>query len=189
MLAERRILLGGLIALAALTIIAVLFLYLPNVARRSHNLAQVKQLNLDIQDMKQKAASVDDLRRKVVESEKEVTEFSARVASYDSLYPLVSELMNDAQQGYRLEVVEVRPPAKDTLLMTNISAPLVPIPYQITVRGRYLDIGQFLESLDRFRYFVRVPEIEVVGRDEIRPFVEARLLLNIYATKMTGAKS
>ena len=58
------------------------------------------------------------------------------------------------------------------------------------MRGRYLDIGHFVENLDKFRYFVRVPEFDIEGKDEIRPFVEARLLINIYATKnTTGEKS
>jgi len=188
-MAERRILFGGLIVLAALTVVAVLALYAPNIAQRNRNVAQVRDLDKQIKDLKEMTAGIGQLRAKVIESEKQVAEFNARVARYDSLYGLIQEITDAGRANYRLEFVEVRPPSKDTLLMSNVSAPLAAIPYQFTVRGRYLDIGRFVESLDRFRYFVRVPEFEVIGRDDIRPFVEARLLINIYATKIAGAKA
>lgn len=186
---ERRILIGGVIVLGALAVVAILFLYIPNIAKQRKNRAEVARLDKEIKDTKAMMAGIDQLRRKVVESEKEVAEFNARVAKYDSLYSLIQEIADDGRQNYHLEFLEVRPPSKDTLLMTGVTAPLVGIPYQLTVRGRYLDIGRFVENLDRFRYFVRVPEFEILGKDEIRPYVEARLLLNIYGTRATGARS
>lgn len=184
---ERRILLGGLIALGALTVVAVLLLYVPNIAKRAKNRAEVARLDKEIKDLREVTAGLEKLKRKVVESEKQVIEFNARVARYDSLYNLFQEIEADGKSNYHLEFVEIRPPSKDTLLLTGVTAPLIGIPYQLTVHGRYLDIGRFVESLDRFRYFVRVPEFEVVGKDEIRPFVEARLLVNIYATRAAGS--
>jgi len=189
MLTERRILLTGIIVLAALTVVAVIFAYMPNIAKRNRNVAEVQRLDKEIKELREMAAGIDALKRKVVESEKQVAEFNARVAKYDSLYALVAEIIDNGRKNYRLEFTEVRPPSKDTLMMSGVSAPLMGIPYQLTVRGRYLDIGNFIESLDKFRYFVRVPEFEVLGKDEIRPFVEARLLINLFATRQSGAKA
>lgn len=186
---ERRILLGGAIVLGALTLLAVVFLYVPNIAKRNRNIAEVRRLDKEIKELREMAAGIEQLRRKVIESEKQVAEFNVRVARFDSLYYLVKEITDDARVNYHLEVAEVRPPSKDTLLLAGVSAPLVGIPYQLTLRGRYLDIGRFTEGLEKFRYFIRVPEFEIVGKDEIRPFVETRLLLNLYATRVTGAKS
>jgi Tfp pilus assembly protein PilO len=188
-LAERKILLGGLIGLAALTVLAIVALYIPNITKRNKNIAEVTRLDKEIKDLREMTAGLEALKRKVVESEKEVAEFNSRVAKYDSLYSLIQEITNDGKNNYKLEFSEIRPPGKDTLLLNHATTPLVGVPYQFTVRGRYLDIGRFVESLDKFRYFVRVPEFEVIGRDEIRPFVESRLLINLYATKLTGARS
>lgn len=189
MLSERKILLGSLIAYAALGVLAVAFLYIPNIARRNRNLEEVRRLDREIRDLRALTAGIEQLRRKVVESEKDVALFNSQVARHDSLYYLIREIVETGRTEYRLEFVEVRPPSKDTLMLAGVTAPLVGIPYQFQVRGRYLDIGRFIESLDNFRYFVRVPEFEIIGKDEIRPFVEARLLINIFATKATGAKS
>jgi Tfp pilus assembly protein PilO len=186
---ERRVLLIGLVVLIGLSVLAVIFLYMPNMAARNRNLSEVAKLDKEIRDLKAMAAGIEQLRQKVVESEKQVAEFNARVARYDSLYRLVQEIIEDGRKTYRLDFSEIKPPSKDTLMLSGVTAPLVAIPYQLTVRGRYLDIGHFIESMDRFRYFVRVPEFEVVGRDDIRPFVEARLLINLYATKIAGARS
>jgi Tfp pilus assembly protein PilO len=189
LLAERRILLGGLIGLAALTVIAIAALYIPNIAKHHKNAAEVARLDSELRDLQQETAGLEALKRKVVESEKEVVEFNSRVAKYDSLYALVREITDDGKNNYHLEFLEIRPPGKDTLLLSNAATPLVGVPYEFTVRGRYLDIGRFCENLDNFRYFVRVPELEITGTDEIRPFVEARLLINIYATKPSGVRS
>jgi Tfp pilus assembly protein PilO len=191
MLGERRILLIGLVVMAGLAVAAALFLYMPNIAKRNRNRAEVAKLDKEIKELREMAAGIEQLRRRVIESEKQVAEFNARVARYDSLYYLVQEITDAGRRNYKLEFVEIRPPGKDTLMLTGVTAPLVGIPYQLTIRGRYLDIGRFIESLDRFRYFVRVPELEILGKDEIRPFVEARLLINLYATRLaqSGARS
>jgi Tfp pilus assembly protein PilO len=189
MLSERKILLGALIVYGALAVLAVAFLYIPNIAKRNKNIAEVQRLDKDIKDLRQMAAGIGQLKVKVVESEKLVAEFNARVAHYDSLYYLVKEITDAGRTECHLEFLEIKPPSKDTLLMAGVTTPLVGIPYQFQIRGRYLDIGRFVESLDKFRYFIRVPEFEVLGRDDIRPFVEARLLINIFATRTAGAKS
>ena len=191
MLSERRILLGALIVYGALAVVAIALLYIPNIARHNRNIAEVQRIDKDIKDLREMTAGINQLKAKVVESEKQVAEFNARVAHYDSLYQLVKEITDAGRAVYHLEFVEIRPPSKDTLLMAGVTTPLIGIPYQFQIRGRYLDIGRFIESLDRFRYFIRVPEFEIVGRDDIRPFVEARLLINIFATRSgtEGSKS
>jgi Tfp pilus assembly protein PilO len=63
------------------------------------------------------------------------------------------------------------------------------VPFMVTVQGRYIDIGQYVESLDKFPYFVRVPDFEVNAREDIRPEVEAKLLVNLVASSLaTGGK-
>ena len=58
------------------------------------------------------------------------------------------------------------------------------MPFLVTVQGRYIDIGQYVESLDKYPYFVRVPDFEVTAREDIRPEVEAKLLVNVVASSL-----
>ncbi|MEN9979754.1 MAG: type 4a pilus biogenesis protein PilO, partial [candidate division WOR-3 bacterium] len=61
-----------------------------------------------------------------------------------------------------------------------------PVPFMVTVQGRYLDIGRFVEGLGDYPYFVRVPDFDFSAREDIRPEVEAKLLVNIYASSLAG---
>ena len=67
------------------------------------------------------------------------------------------------------------------------TAPLRAVPFLVTVQGRFLDVGHYVESLDRFPYFVRVPDFQVMAREDIRPEVEVKLLVNLYASSLAAA--
>lgn len=56
----------------------------------------------------------------------------------------------------------------------------------VTVQGRYVDVGKYIESLDKFPYFVRVPDVEIAGREDLRPEVEMKLLINLYASSLAA---
>jgi len=69
------------------------------------------------------------------------------------------------------------------------TTPLRTVPFMVTVQGRYIDVGQYVEGLDKFPYFVRVPDFEVNAREDIRPEIEAKLLVNLVASSLaTGGK-
>jgi Tfp pilus assembly protein PilO len=100
---------------------------------------------------------------------------------------MLSMLRQLAQLGAARKVrfLEVAPPSLDSLLQQESpTTPLRTVPFMVTVQGRYIDIGQYVESLDKFPYFVRVPDFEVSAREDIRPEVEAKLLVNLVASSL-----
>lgn len=185
---QRKILFGGIIVLILLVILSVIFLYQPKIQARAKIQAEANSLRKQIAEMKEMVKGIGTLRRQISQLEEQNVELMSHVAPRDQLLTLLRELAKIAER-YNLSFLEIKPPGLDTMLQSETpEKPIRPVPFQIVLQGRYLDIGAYLENLNRFPYFVKVPEFELTGKDELRPAVEARLLLNIYASSLPFAQ-
>jgi Tfp pilus assembly protein PilO len=188
-LLERRVLLVGLIVYLLLAVFAVAVLYRPRLAARQRTAAQVVELRKQLDETRARVKGIGRLRERVAELQQANAAFIARVIPRDQMLSMLRQLAQLAAER-RVRFLEIQPPGLDTLLQQESpSSPLRSVPFTVTVQGRYMDVGQYVESLDLFPYFVRVPDFEVTAREDIRPEVEAKLLVNLYASSLaTGSK-
>jgi Tfp pilus assembly protein PilO len=186
-LLQRKVILGGIIGLFVLIIIFVVFLYIPNINKMSKIDTEVNGLRKQIAENEAMAKDLGKLRNQIAGLEESQREFMARIVPRAEILTVVRQLV---QQGdpYHLTFTEVRPPGLDTVMQSdNADSPIKPVPFQMTIQGRYLDIAQYIESLDAFPYFLRTPEIEVIGREDIRPVVETKVLINLFASSLVAS--
>lgn len=188
-LLERRILLIGLGVYIVLAILAWFVLYQPRMKARQDNAVQIAQLQKQLDDTRARVQGIGQLRQRMADLQKANAQFTARVIPRSQMLSMLRQL---AQMGAerKVQFMEIDPPSLDTLMLQETPAtPLRSVPFTVTVQGRYVDIGQYVESLDKFPYFVRVPDFEVNAREDIRPEVEAKLLVNLVASSLsTGGK-
>ncbi len=183
---QRKWLFGGLIVLLVIVIIFVLFLYQPKIAGRTKLKAEAKALKSRIEELRKLAKETEILKLKIAKLEEENREFVARIAPRSEILNLAKQLSEEAKK-YNIRFISIRPPGLDTLLTQETKeTPLRPIPFEITLQGRYLDIGKFIADLRKFPYFIKVYELEFIGKDEIKPLIEARILVNIFASSLVG---
>lgn len=183
-LMQRRILLIGIVAYVLIGIFFVAVLYRPRLAARQRSAAEVARLSRELAETRERVKGIGRLRARVAELEAAEAAFAARVVPRSDLLPVMQQLAKLAQEA-RVRFVEIAPPGLDTLLQQESpTAPLRAVPFVVTVQGRYLDIGKYVESLKDFSYFVRVPDFEVTARDDIRPEVEMKLLVNLYTSSL-----
>lgn len=184
-LAQRRVLLITIVACVLLAVFAWFVLYQPQLQasqRSTHHIAQVQR---EIEETEAQIRQIGRLRTRVAELEAAGAEFAARILPRTDLLEMPRQLLTIAR-AHRVRFLEVTPPGLDTLLEQETAArPVSVVPFYVTVQGRYTDIGRFIESLDRFPYFVRIPDFEIVARQDIRPEVEAKLLVNLFTTSLT----
>ncbi len=184
---KRRVLFGGLIALLIIAVIFVVFLYRPKIEKRQMIDKEVASLKKQVAENEAMARDIDKLRDQVTDLEESQQEFMSKVAPRSDILTVVREMVNLAQP-YSVSFTEMQPPGLDTLLRTETpEKPLQPVPFMLTFQGKYLDIARFIESLKDFPYFIRTPEIDITARDDIRPVIEVRLLINIYASSLVSA--
>ncbi len=183
-LLERRVLIIGLAIYLVLGILAVFLLYQPRLKARQENAAQAASLQKQLDETRARVKGIGKLRERAAELQQANVQFIARVVPRSQMLSMLRQL---AQLGAARKVrfLEVAPPSLDSLLQQESpTTPLRTVPFMVTVQGRYIDIGQYVESLDKFPYFVRVPDFEVNAREDIRPEVEAKLLVNLVASSL-----
>lgn len=188
-LLERRVLLIGIVVYILLGVFAYFVLYQPQIAARQDKTVEVQELEQQLEETRQRVKQMPRLRERLAELEVANAEFSARIVPRDQLLNTVRRL-SDIARGQKVRFMTVSPPGLDTLLREETSSnPVRGVPFQVTVQGRYRDVGRYVENLDRFPYFVRVPDFEVTSRQDIRPEVEIKLLINLYTSSLaTGGR-
>jgi Tfp pilus assembly protein PilO len=188
-LLERRVLLIGLIAYLLLAILAWFALYQPRLQSRQRYAAQVVELQKQLDETRARVKGIGRLRQRVAELQEANAAFIARVMPRSQMLTVLRRLADEAATR-KVRFLEIAPPGLDTLIQQESPAtPLRSVPFLITVQGRYLDVGSYVESLSSFPYFVRVPDFEVNAREDIRPEVEVKLLVNLYVSSLpTGTE-
>jgi len=185
-LLERKVLLIGLIAGVALAVFFVFVLYQPRLAAQRRSAAEVARLSKELAATRERVKGIGRLRARLTELEATNAAFSARVAPRSGMLSLLARLATEAQQQ-KVQFLEIAPPGLDTLLQEeNAGTPLRGVPFLITCQGRFIEVGRYLEGLAQFPYFIRVPDFEVNAREDIRPEVEVKFLLNLYASSLAS---
>jgi Tfp pilus assembly protein PilO len=181
---ERGVLLIGIIIIVLIFLLFVFFLYRPRIAARMQVNAKIREAQKRISEIRALAREIERLRLKIEELEEENRAFMAKVAPRSATLNLAKTLANEAKR-YNVRFVGVRPPGLDTLLTQETpEVPIRPLPLEVTCQGKYLDIGHFIESLANFPFYVKVYELEMTSKTELRPEIEAKLLINIYTSSL-----
>ncbi len=185
-LIERRVVIIGLVVYVVLGIAAWFLLYQPRIKSRQKTMAEIAELRKELDATKARIAQMPRLRQRKEQLEAEIQDIWSRVVPRSEMLGLFRRFSREAEQR-RVRFLEIIPPGLDTLLQEEGPSNQVrPVPFMVTVQGRYLDIGRYVASLNTYPYFVRVPDFEVNARDDIRPEVEAKLLVNIYVSSLAG---
>ncbi len=187
-LIERRVVLIGIVIYVVLGIGFWFLLYQPRLNARQKTVAEIKELQKQLDETKARIAQMPKLRAKKEQLGMEIAGIWERVVPRSEMLGLFRQLAQEAERQ-RVRFLEVAPPGLDTLLEEEgPSAQVRPVPFMVTVQGRYLDIGRFVEGLAQYPYFVRVPDFDINAREDIRPEVEAKMLVNIYASSLAGRR-
>ncbi len=188
-LLERRVVLIGLIVYVVLGVAVWFLLYQPRIQARQKTAMEIAELQKQLADTKARIAEMPKLRQKKEQLETEISDIWARVVPRSEMLGLFRRISLEAKRQ-RVRFLEITPPGLDTLLQEEGPGNQVrPVPFLVTVQGRYLDIGRYVEGLNQYQYFVRVPDFEVNAREDIRPEIEAKLLVNIYVSSLAGGSS
>ncbi|MGQ9678168.1 MAG: type 4a pilus biogenesis protein PilO [bacterium] len=186
---ERRVVIIGLIVYIVLGLAAWFLLYQPRINARRKAAKEIAELRKELEETRARIAQMPRLRVKKEQLEQEIGDIWARVVPRSEMLGLFRRISREAENK-RVHFLEIVPPGLDTLLQEEgPSAQVRPVPFLVTVQGRYLDIGRYLQELGNYQYFVRVPDVDINARDDIRPEVEAKLLLNIYVSSLAGGGS
>jgi Tfp pilus assembly protein PilO len=183
---ERRVLLIGLVVFILLGVFAWFILYQPQMKARQKSATEATKLDKELAETRRRVQGIGRLRQRLVELEEANAAFSARIIPRSEVLGMLRRLASMAEDR-KVRFLEVSPPGLDTLLQEETtSKPVRGVPFYVTAQGRFIDIGRYVESLGDFPYFVRVPDFEITAREDIRPEVEVKLLVNLYTSTLVA---
>ncbi|MEO0083113.1 MAG: type 4a pilus biogenesis protein PilO [candidate division WOR-3 bacterium] len=187
-LLKRKVLLGGLIGIIVIIIFFIFVFYRPKIINSKKFDNEIINLRKQIKENEAMARDIENLRAQIAKLEEQTEAFMLKIAPRNEVLSIVQQMV-ELGKPYNLIFIEIRPPGLDTLIhIDKPDKPIQPLPFILVIQGRYLDVARYLESLRDFAYFVRCPEIEVIGKQEIRPLVEVQVLINLYGSSLVTSK-
>lgn len=186
---QRKVLFGGIIGLVVIALICIVFLYIPHFRRSAKIESEIAGLRKQIKENEAMARDLTKLRAQIINLENSQKDFMMKVVPRNQILDMVHQLVK-LGEPYKIQFNEIQPPGLDTMIRPdNADSPVKPIPFIFTVQGKYIDIAQYIESLNNFPYFLRAYEIEIITKEEIKPMVEVKLLINLYTSSLAQGKS
>ena len=150
---------GGIVAVTAL--LCGLFWVFVHAKQQETILATTKQLNeikRDLQNARESAKNIDQLREEAQKWEKLIVSFEERLPEEREIPVLLQkfESMGD-QVGLRVELSQL-PTIQDERKET--------IPYKVVARGSFHQIANFINLLERDKRYLKVSDLDI-GEEEV----------------------
>jgi Tfp pilus assembly protein PilO len=95
--------------------------------------------------------------------------------------------MRDKTREYKLLLIDFTPVFKYYLADTS-NSPVKPLPFSITVSGKFLDIGKFIESWEKFDFYIIPDEIHLSKFSSKTNKLEATIVGRFYAWEKDRGK-
>jgi Tfp pilus assembly protein PilO len=183
---QRRVLLGGIVGLVIILLVSIFFVFIPKTRAMKKIDVEISGLRKQIKENEAKAKDIPKLEARIGQLDAQQKEFMSKVIPRAEMLAIVQKLIK-LGEPYHLTYTEIQPPGLDTVLRVDKpESPIQPIPFVFTVQARFVDVAQYLRSLKDFPYYLRTPEMEIIGKDEIRPRIEAKILFNLYVSSLVA---
>ncbi len=146
----------ALVLLLAGVAAAVLFVYIPQDKELDKLQARIVTRKRDIEEQTSRASVVPKLLRETQAMKAQYKNFDRRLPQQKELGGFLKEIsQNLASQNFSNEVIEPGRPQRETLFNT--------LPIIMKFKGSYLDLGKFLDQINKMERLTRVQRLTING--------------------------
>jgi len=171
-----------LIGILALGFIWYLVLYKPTRIKNIKFRKEIDDIMLQIRSITVSPVELASLEREYETLEKEVQEEEARIYPKSRL-GFVTEQISRRGRVYNLRFISITP-SFDTLFplqgLKKGDSPLIKLPVEFEIQGRYRDFGRFLESLRHLPFAFSIEEVKLVSDPKLYPDLNITMTGFIY---------
>lgn len=153
------------ILLLAILVTWFVFLYYPKSVEIGKIKLKIKEMRTDLASASQANVDIENIENKFLEEQKSLEEIRSRFVEKDDL-ATVSKKIEDFARKYNLRMTDFAPVFEDYFADTSQTV-IKELPLAITVRGKYLDIGQFIENWKNLPLYLEPKEIMI---QRVTPF-------------------
>lgn len=166
------VLLGGLI-------LWYVFLYYPKKVEIDKVKFGITKIQSDLASANQANFDFDNIEAKLAEEEKRLEVVKTRFVEKNDLAKVSKEVKNFASR-HELKLTDFAPVFEDYFADTANSE-IKGLPLTIIVRGRYLNVGQFIENWKDLPFYLQPTEIAIQRYLPTKNDVEATISSKLYS--------
>jgi len=178
-LSTREKIITAVVGLVAIVFVVNQFVFEPHTKKVRKLRAELEELNKQTTSIGPKLVEFNSLNSNLIKKRRQVAELEQVLSYKAEVAELIHEVSRQAKtQG--LQIQNIRP-GKDTALRTQGGkvGEFRQLVLNLGIRGRYEQLGEFISSLEKQPFYVKVAELSVDSGRERSQLLEIRLQLEI----------
>ena len=175
----RNIFIGLLSFCLAALIAFYLFIYIPQEQEKTDINSELQATLKKFDKARFAMTELNKIQAELVNQEEELNRFNARFIDRSQLTRITIKIRNFTQK-YNLKLVDFTPLFNIYFADTS-RAPIKALPFSVTVEGKFLDIGRYLENWERQDFFMIPDEIFVNELSSRTNVLKANITGRLYA--------
>lgn len=140
------------VLLIAILVMWFIFFYYPKSIEIDKIKFQIREMRNDLASASQANVDIEKIENRLLEEQKAFEEARSRFVERDDLAK-VSRKIDEFARGYNLRMTDFAPVFEDYFADTSKNVIKV-LPLAITVRGKYMDIGKFIENWGSLPFYL-----------------------------------
>ena len=176
---NRNIFIGLLSFCITALLVFYLFIYTPQEQKKTDINFELQATLKKFNKAKFAMTELNKIQAELVNQEKELNRFNARFIDRSQLTRITIKIRNFTQT-YGLKLVDFTPLFNIYFADTS-RVPIKALPFSITVEGKFLDIGEYLENWERQDFYMIPDEIFVKELSARTNVLEANITGRLYA--------
>ncbi len=175
----REKIITAVVGLVAIVFVVNQFVLEPHTKKVRKLRAELEELNKQTTSIGPKLVEFNSLNSNLIKKRRQVAELEQVLSYKAEVAELIHEVSRQAKtQG--LQIQNIRP-GKDTALRTQGGkvGEFRQLVLNLGIRGRYEQLGEFISSLEKQPFYVKVAELSVDSGRERSQLLEIRLQLEI----------
>jgi len=178
-LSTREKIITGVVGLVAIVFVVNQFVLEPHTKKVRKLQAELEELNKQTTSIGPKLVEFNSLNSKLIEKRRQVAELEQALSYKAEVAELIHEVSRQAKMK-GLQIQNLRP-EKDTALRTQGGkmGEFRQLVLNLGISGRYEQLGEFISSLEKQPFYVKVAELNVQPGRERPQLLQIQLQLEI----------
>jgi len=176
---SRKIFIGLLFLCAVVLSAFYIFLYSPQQREKMKIESELQETSDKFSKANLALNELQHTQKVLKEKKAEINEINARFIEREQLRKITLKIRNFTQD-YNLRLIDFTP-LFNLYFADTSAAPIKALPFSVIVRGKFLEIGRYLENWERREFFMIPDEIKVRKYNTRTDVLEATITGRLYA--------
>ena len=139
---------------------------------------EITKISNDLNRAKSSSEEIKKLQDEITTIKKDTEKMKENIPSKDKLL-YISSVIQRRGELYGLEIQRIIP-QKDILFAEQSgSSPIIRIPIELWITGKYFELGRFIESFDDFPFLLKAGSVTLSADNDRYPEID--IYLEVYA--------